>query len=505
MITPEKRLALSRMDDPQAVLDEYARRSFSAFLIRAFECLKGGATLEYNWHLDAIAFQLERVAKGEIQRLLVTIPPRSLKSVMISVAWVAWRLGHDPSHNFVCASYSNELSHKHGYDCRRIMQSDWYRRLFPQTVIARGRSSVHDFETTRGGGRLATSVTGSTTGRGGGTFIIDDSIKPEDTESDLIRNSVNDWYRSTVISRPDDKRTGAIINVMQRLHQYDLAGVQLEAGGWEHLSLPAIATEDAFIPIGKSKVKHRREGDLLHPEREPYEILMRIKRESGSRIWNAHYQQQPDPAKGNLILAEWLKTYGSLPEGGLVVQSYDTASKDRPQNDYSVAITALVLKQHVYIIDVLRRRMGFPELRKTTVAQARLHRSKVLLIENQASGQQLIQMLRDEEPNGVPPPIACRPEGDKKTRVSAVSAMIEAGQLLLPQDAPWLSDFRNELLSFPSSRFDDQVDALSQLLIWVSRQQRMQDISLDDGPVLIDLTHDFGEFDWDEYLDAWLT
>ena len=502
MATPEMRQAIQRMDDPQAILDEYARRDFIAFLIRAFAYLKGGAILDHNWHMDAIAHQLQRVADGDTQRLLVTIPPRSLKSIMISVAWVAWRLGHDPSHNFVCASYSNELSHKHGYDCRRIMQSDWYQRMFPGTIIARGRSSVHDFETTRGGGRLATSVTGSTTGRGGGTFIIDDSIKPEDTESDLIRNSVNDWYKSTVISRPDNKRTGAIINVMQRLHQYDLAGVQIETGDWEHLCLPAIATEDAIIPIGNGKVIHRRQGDLLHPSREPYEVLMRIKRESGSRIWNAQYQQNPDPAEGNMVLAAWLQTYHTLPEGGQIVQSYDTASKDRPQNDYSVSITALVLKQQVYILDVLRRRMGFPELRRTTTAHARQHNAKVLLVEDQASGQQLIQMLRDEQPAGVPQPIACKPEGDKKTRLSAVSSMIEARQLLLPADAPWLSDFRNELLSFPSSRFDDQVDALSQLLIWVSRQQRMQPPVL-AGPELLEETDYTGEFDWDDYLAAW--
>ena len=241
---------------------------------------------------------------------------------------------------------------------------------------------------------------------------------------------------------------------------------------------------------------------MLHPSREPYEVLMRIKREAGSRIWNAQYQQNPDPAEGNLVLAAWLRTYRTLPTGGQIVQSYDTASKDNPQNDYSVCITARVIKQQVYILDVLRRRLGFPELRRTTTAHAQLHSAKVLLVEDQASGQQLIQMLRDEQPRGVPQPVACKPEGDKKTRVAAISSMIEAGQLWLPDDAPWLSDFRNELLSFPSSRFDDQVDALSQLLIWVSRQQRMHEEE-SAGPILVDLTQDPGEFDWDDYLDAW--
>jgi predicted phage terminase large subunit-like protein len=504
MVTREMKEAAKHIDDPQAVLDEYARRDFIAFLIRAFAFLRGGATLDLNWHLDAIAHQLQRVADGENQRLLVTIPPRSLKSIMISVAWVAWRLGRDPGHNFVCASYSNELSHKHGYDCRRIMQSDWYRRMFPGTVIARGRSAVHDFETTRGGGRLATSVTGSTTGRGGGTIIIDDPIKPEDTESDLVRNSVNDWYKSTVVSRPDNKRTGSIITVMQRLHQYDLAGVQIETGNWEHLNLPAIATEDAIISIGKGRVFQRREGDVLHPSREPYDVLMEHKRETGSRNWNAQYQQRPDPAEGNMVLQAWLNTYGILPPGGQIVQSYDTATKANLTNDYSVCITALVWKQQVYILDVLRRRMIFPDLRRTAVAHAREQSAQVLLIEDQASGQELIQMLVDEKPSGVPRPIACRPDGDKKTRLSAVTSMIEAGQLLLPPDAPWLSDFRNELLSFPSGRFDDQVDALSQLLIWVSRQQRVRAV-VNAGPELVHAGQHTGDTDWDAYLDAWFS
>jgi hypothetical protein len=251
------------------------------------------------------------------------------------------------------------------------MQSDWYRRMFPGTIIARGRASVHDFETTRGGGRLATSVTGSTTGRGGGTIIIYDPIKPEDTESDLVRTSVNDWYKSTVISRPDNKLTDSIITVMQRLHQYDLAGAQLESGNWEHLNLPAIAIEDQTIPIGEGKVVHRRKGDVLHPSREPYDALMEIKRESGTRIWNAQYQQDPDPALGNYVLRTWLKSYDVLPGGGRIVQSYDTATKDNPANDYSVCITALVYKQQVYILDVLRRRMIFPDLRRTAIAHAR--------------------------------------------------------------------------------------------------------------------------------------
>jgi hypothetical protein len=172
-------------------LDELTRRDFVSFLIRAYPHLSGGADLIPNWHLDAIAYQLERVRLGDCRRLLVTLPPRNLKSIMISVAWVAWCLGRDPSLNFVCVSYSNELSGKHARDCRALVQSTWYRRLFPRTVITASRSAAYDFETTLGGGRLATSIGGTLTGRGGDIIIIDDPLKPEEAMSDTTRDGTN--------------------------------------------------------------------------------------------------------------------------------------------------------------------------------------------------------------------------------------------------------------------------------------------------------------------------
>lgn len=474
--------AVTHFDDPQRAFDELLRQDFGAFLRKAFPWVSGGATLAWNWHLDAIAYQLERVSHGDCKRLLVTMPPRNLKSIMISVAWVAWRLGHDPSLNFVCVSYSGELAAKHARDCRAIMQSGWYRALFPKTLIST-RSAIHDFETTRGGGRLATSIGGTLTGRGGDIIIIDDPIKPDDAQSDTVRGGVNDWFQTTLASRLNDKTKGAIIAVMQRLHQYDLAGMLIESGEWDQLSLPAIAIEDSKIPLTRGRLHIRRAGDVLHPSREPYAMLMRLRQSVGSVIFSAQYQQQPVPAEGNIIEAKWLQTYAELPDAGQIVQSWDTASKDGLLNNFSVCITAKKCGNHVYILDVWRKKVTFPDLKKAAINKARALHANVLLIEDQASGTQLIQMLRNEQPASVPSPIARAPEGDKKTRLAGVSAMIEAGQLLLPKEAPWLADFKQELLAFPSSRYDDQVDALSQLLAWVDRQERFT--SLPAGPILL--------------------
>ncbi|WP_267389245.1 phage terminase large subunit [Sphingomonas sp. GC_Shp_3] len=475
---------LSRADDPHAVIVELIRSDFVSFLISAFPHISGGADLEPNWHLDAIAHELTRVRDGSCRRLLVTLPPRNLKSIMISVAWVAWCLGRDPRLNFVCVSYSSELAAKHARDCRSIMQSGWYRELFPHTIIASTRSAVHDFETTRGGGRLATSVGGTLTGRGGDIIVIDDPIKPDDAMSDTVRDGVNEWFYATLASRLNDKKRGAIITVMQRLHQYDLAGMLLESGEWHELSLPAIATDEVTVPLTRQRSYTRLTGEALHAARHSTEELLREKRSIGSALFQAQYQQDPVPARGNMIRAEWLKSYDSVPDWGRVVQSWDTASKNGLLNDWSVCITARLVKNEVFVLNVWRRKVEFPDLRRAAISLAQHHSANIMLIEDQASGTQLYQTLLNESPRGVPQPIARKPEADKKTRLAGVSAMIEGGQLLLPTEASWLAEFKQELLAFPSGRHDDQVDALSQLLIWAGQRQRWDDQPIGGAPIL---------------------
>ena len=464
---------IEQADDPQTVYDELLKRDFGLFLRKSFPVIAGGAELAWNWHLHAIAYQLSRVENSDICRLLVTLPPRNLKSISISVAWVAWMLGKDPTLNFVCVSYSGELGGKLARQCRTIMEQSWYRRIFPGTVISAKRSATYDFETTAGGGRHTTSISGTLTGRGGDIIIIDDPIKPDEALSETTRENVNDWYRTTLSSRLNDKANGAIICVMQRLHAYDLAGLILEDGGWEHLNLPAIATEDESVPLCYGQLWHRREGDILHPERESAETLADLKSQMGSAVFSAQYQQDPVPPHGNMVEQEWLQNYSaplaqSLP--GQIIQSWDTASKDGINSDWSVCITAHVKGRDVYILDVYRKRLTFPELKKQVIRLAEFHKVQVLLIEDAASGTQLIQELRHGNNFEVPRPRPQKPEGDKVTRLAGVTAMIEAGQLHLPEQASWRADFESELLGFPSAKYDDQVDALSQLLNWVRKR-----------------------------------
>lgn len=479
------------VDDPHGVLLALMRRDFGAFLRKAFAWINGGDPLQWNWHFDAMAHALYRVANHDCRRLVVSLPPRNGKSETISVAWVAWMLGQNPKLRFVGVSYSNELSGKFGRLCLSIMESPWYRELFPRTIISAKRSAAYDFDTTAGGGRLSTSVTGTMTGRGGDVIILDDVIKPDDVDSDTVREAVNAWYRKTLASRLDDKAKGAIICVMQRLHQYDLPGTLLETGTFEQLRLPAIAQDDEIIPLMRGRRHVRRVGDVLHPERERRQVLEEMKAEMGSRAFAAQYQQDPVPALGNILKADWFKCYGALshaPKRGIVVQSWDTASKPGLHNDWSVCITAIVVGKYVYVIDVFRKRMAFTELKAQAIHLARVHRANTLLVEDQSSGISLIQELEKYRETDVPVPIARKTEGDKVSRVEGISAMVEAGQLLLPDEAPWLAEFKAELLGFPNARYDDQADATAQLLHWV--RGRHGSVAANAGPILFSLDND---------------
>jgi hypothetical protein len=206
----------------------FLRSDLVAFVERAFYELYPETTYLHNWHIESIAEALEECRIGKVTRLIINVPPRSLKSHMASVSFVAWLLGHNPAAQIICASYAQDLADKLAGDCRSLMLAGWYQALFPGTRLATRRSAVHDFVTTQKGVRLATSVGGVLTGRGADFIIIDDPLKPDEALSEVQRKSVNDWYDHTLISRLNDKRTGCVILIMQRLHEDDLVGHVLQ-------------------------------------------------------------------------------------------------------------------------------------------------------------------------------------------------------------------------------------------------------------------------------------
>jgi hypothetical protein len=221
-----------------------------------------------NWHIEAMAYHLEQVRLGRIKRLIINLPPRYLKSLVTSVAFPAFVLGHDPTKRLIVSSYGSDLAVKLANDCRTVIHFPRYKSIFPGLQISRMKNTESEIATTRGGFRLATSVDRSLTGRGGHILIIDDPIRTSDACFDAKRDHVNTWFKNTLYSRLDDKQKGAIIIVMQRLHDDDLCGFLKNSHDWVVLNLPAIALKDEQIPIGDGRFHDRHIGDVLHPERE---------------------------------------------------------------------------------------------------------------------------------------------------------------------------------------------------------------------------------------------
>jgi len=268
-----------------------------------------------------------------------------------------------------------------------------------------------------------------------------------------------------LISRLDDKRRGGILIVMQRIHMDDLTGfVQSLSNDWTVLSLPAIAEIDEDIAILEGKVHRRRAGEALSPEREPLAVLDTLKLQLGGDAFSAQYQQAPAPPGGAMIKRDWVQRYSDLPRQQdrlSLVQSWDTASKGGPENDFSVGTTWWVTKQKQwYLVDVWRRRVDYPELKAAVQTLAVRFRAQRVLVEDAGAGTSLVQELRTKV-SGI---IAVRPERDKVSRMAVVSAKFEAGQVFLPERASWLADFEAELFAFPGSRNDDQCDSVSQAL-----------------------------------------
>jgi predicted phage terminase large subunit-like protein len=447
------------------------RSTFGFFAERCFSELNPAAALVENWHLEVIAAKLTAVREGKIRRLIINLPPRHLKSLMASIAFPAWCLGHDPSAQILCVSYAQDLADKLARDCRHVMTSSWYRQLFP-TRLAAHRQAVQEFLTTRQGFRLATSTGGVLTGRGADIILIDDPLKPDEALSESQRNAANEWYDHTLYSRLNDKRDGALVIIMQRLHEDDLVGHVLAQEPWEVVSFPAIAEADEIHEIETvlgPRCFTRRQGEALHPEREPLDTLDRIRRTIGEYHFAGQYQHSPAPLGGGLVKTEWFKRYRAheRPERfDRIVQSWDTANKATELSDFSVCTTWGIKGKELFLLAVFRQRLEYPHLRRAVREQQRLFDANVVLIEDKASGTQLIQELIEDGCYGV---TRYQPTTDKIMRMHAQTAIIENGFVRIPENAPWLAEYLHEMTVFPKGKHDDQVDSTAQFLDWVKK------------------------------------
>lgn len=454
------------MSRPEAIVAAAQRSDLAYFLIKCFETLHPGEPpLQLVWYLRAICYALEQVKSGDRKRLIITVPPRHLKSVTTSVAFAAWLLGHNPAMKIMVASYSQDLARLHASQCRTILETAWYQRLFPATRISDRGNRALELITTAGGARKAVSVGGSITGFGADLIVVDDCMKADDVRSQAMREEVRVWFDSTLMTRINNKAEGRIVSIQQRLHEDDLPAYLLEKG-YEQLNLTAVAEKRERIQIGRDLVHHRHVGDLLNARREDAQVLDHLRRELGPAVFAAQYQQCPIAPEGNLVRMEWFGTYEVAPDRTSflkVYQSWDTGMTAAPTSDYTVCTTWGFHRETSkwYLLNVLRERLDYPDLKRAVIRLQRQWEADKVLIEDAGSGKSLSQDFRASGPLR---PIMIRVASDKEARFIGTHAEIERGLFLLPAEAVWLDAFRSELKAFPSGRYDDQVDSLSQFI-----------------------------------------
>jgi predicted phage terminase large subunit-like protein len=452
----------------RARLEVGLRTNLYVFVRKAFPTLHPGRRFIPNWHVEAMCYALQRVAEGHCRRLLITVPPRHLKSICAAVGLVAWLLGRDPSQGVLVASYGADLASKHARDFRTVVEADWCRRLFPRLRIDPRVNREAETSTTAKGGRKAVSLGGSVTGFGADLLIVDDLMKAADAAYESERQRVKDYYEQTLFSRLNDKQSGRIVAIQQRLHEDDFAGYLIDKGNFSHLNLPAIAEQDEAFALYYGRHHERRKGEVLFEARD---TLEEIRREIGNFAFSAQYQQNPVPPEGNRIHWEWFGQYETTPPRTWfqwVVQSWDTAVTAEPTSDFSVCTTWGFREGNWYLLDLFRARLDYPDLKRKVIEWRATWRADEVIVEYANTG---IPLFREFMLDALDPLEAYHPKLDKVTRLAAQTAKLETGSYLLPKQAPWLGDLKRELLAFPNGKYDDQVDSLIQFLDWIGSRR----------------------------------
>jgi predicted phage terminase large subunit-like protein len=458
-------MTLSPQGQRAAMLELY-RGSFYHFYLKAFSEAKGKLP-SMAPYIEAAAHALEQVYLGAISRYALSMPPRCGKSFMCSTVFPAWVLGQDPTAKFMVVSYGQELARELSEGTREIIRMPFYRAIFPNARISPGRDTHTHFRLTEGGERLALSIGGGATGRGADYLIFDDPHKADEALTDNGQERAITAYLNTFGSRFDNPTEGRTIMTHQRLHQFDLIGQVTAKGGWHHMSTPAVAIMDERFALPRGRIWHRRKGDLLHPERLPLAYLAQRRIEMGPRFYEPQYQQDVYAASGGLIDLTAFGQYGERPPRGFfhrIVQSWDTAATDNAHSAFSAGMTWGFRDGVWYLLDVIRLKLRYADLKARMIAWHRLWKADALIIEYAFTGINLYDDIRRLQLPGILR--APTPRGSKEDRVAARSAQIEEGRYLLPASAPWLTDLRRELVSFPNGT-SDQVDALTQFLEFI--------------------------------------
>jgi predicted phage terminase large subunit-like protein len=417
-----------------------------------------------NWHHEVVCEKLQAVFDGHCKRLVVNIPPRYSKTEIVVVCFMAWCLAKAPDCEFIHASYSARLAGNNTARVRDIVSAGWYQEMFPAVKLDPSTGGKDHWKTTASGVVYAAGAGGTITGFGAGklrhedeayrfsgAIIVDDPHKADEANSDTMRQNIIDWYGNTMKSRVNDPQRTPIIVVMQRLHELDLAGWLLKGGSgeaWEHLCIPAVNDAD----------------EALWPAKHDRQQLQEMEN-SNSYVFAGQYQQRPAPLGGGIFKSKWWQYYqpGMVPKIRRIVHSWDTAFKAKDHNDPSSGTIWAECDNGYYLLDRVNERMEFPDLKRKIHVMNERYKAHAILVEDKASGQSLIQELKQT----TLPVVAIRVDSDKVTRAFAVTPLVEGGKVFLPMGAPWLEAYVSQLGTFPNAEHDDDVDSTTQALSYM--------------------------------------
>jgi predicted phage terminase large subunit-like protein len=462
MSTPHDRL-IRQLQLQNAVLKRDAKKSLYSFLQLAWFLVEPEVPFLPNWHIEYLVECLEAVSAGEITRLLINIPPRYGKSLLVSVLWPVWEWIRRPGGRWIFASYADALATKHSINRRRVLQSPWYQERWGDRVqLVSDQNEKSEFHNTRGGVMIATSTAGSITGKGGDRIIVDDLHNPLQADSDVQRETGETYFRQTLSTRLDDKKTGAIVVVMQRLHARDLSAC-CQTLGYTTVCLPVEATTRTEIRFPRSgRIQVRAPGDLLWPAREGRAELDALRAVLGQQAFDTQYQQDPAPVGGGLFKESWFADsfVDAAPVAACRVRGWDTAGTEGA-GDWTCGVKIAEAGGLFYIEDVQRRQLGPYDV------------DALIRVTAELDGHTCAQREEKEGGSAGAAVIAARARtlagfdyagveisGSKETRCKPFRAQCEAGNVRIVR-GPWNAAYIDELCRFPAARHDDQVDASS--------------------------------------------
>ena len=476
MLSPQKIIELAEQDT--------LSKSFNAFIRKCFHQINPTNQYIHNWHIDCLSEYLMALYNQEIKKLIINIPPRTSKSTICSQAFPAYALGKNPGLYFIFVSNSDSLAIEHSVKTRQIMESGWYKKTFPKTLIAKDQNQKTKFDTTMNGTRQATTSKTGVAGKGAHFIVFDDFLNSELAKSDKEREDLLDGFGSNFLTRLSDRREDGINGILvveQRLHDTDLTGKLIaENQGYTHLCLPAYFESPKVISFGnfhkEIKEENLDEDGRYYLDKERFGKNALADLAASVKDFSGQYLQDPVLKGGNLVKLDWLNRYAyeelAIKKFNTIVVSCDTAYKPKQTNDPSCFIAfGIDDKDNYYVLDVLNKRMNYPTLKKQLLSFLELHNPNRILIEDKSSGQSLIQELAGTK--YVPTKIEPKDYGgDKGIRFHNCTDVIEAGKLFVPYKASWLTEFESQLTRFPKAPHDDICDALSQFLNWAKGRKK---------------------------------